>query len=194
MAINGLAVGSVAVGSLFVYSAIKGKSVLATAQAVITGQNPGNVSQANPITNPPPTTGTTDNVSGGSFVGIARSYIGKLTYVFGGPNKANPGSVDCSSFSSLVLHQGGISDPGGSPYNPNIHGPNTLSYLAWSGATTVGHSESSAQPDYLIVGPTHMGICSGSGNYVSALNPSMGVKETPISTFPDPIFSIRRVD
>jgi lysozyme-like protein len=55
MPINGLALGSVAAGSLFLYSAIKGKSILATVQAIVSGQSPKSVSQANPITENTPT-------------------------------------------------------------------------------------------------------------------------------------------
>lgn len=191
MAINGFALGTVAAGSIFVYSAIKGKSVLAVTQSIITGKSPKGVLQSNPISTPIDNSITNTGASG-SFANIASSYIGKLKYVFGGPPPL--GTVDCSSFSSLVLNQAGINNPGGSPYSSQTHGPNTLSYLAWNGATTVGHSESDAQINYLIIGPTHMGICSGNGQYVSALNPSLGVKETPISTFPDPFFSIRKVN
>jgi hypothetical protein len=46
---NGVALGAAAVGSVFLYSAIKGKSILASAQAVISGKSPGTVAQANPI-------------------------------------------------------------------------------------------------------------------------------------------------
>lgn len=70
MAINGLAVGSVAIGSLFVYSAIKGKSVLATAQAVITGKSPATVSQSNAITNP-----SDSAIAGASSIGVQSSAL-----------------------------------------------------------------------------------------------------------------------
>src|SRR5580692_8661745 len=49
MAINGVALGALAVGSIFVYSAVKGKSILASAQAVITGKSPATLPNANPI-------------------------------------------------------------------------------------------------------------------------------------------------
>jgi hypothetical protein len=50
MPMNGVALGAAAVGTIFLYSAIKGKSILATTQAIITGKNPGTVAQSNAIT------------------------------------------------------------------------------------------------------------------------------------------------
>lgn len=49
MAVNGIALAAIAGGSIFLYSAIKGKSILATSQAIITGQSPATAKQANPI-------------------------------------------------------------------------------------------------------------------------------------------------
>jgi hypothetical protein len=53
------AAGGVAIGSLFVYSAIKGKSVLSTAQQTVKGQNPISATtlpNAEPFSTPSPTT------------------------------------------------------------------------------------------------------------------------------------------
>jgi len=62
MAINGVALGALAMGSVFLWSAIKGKSVLATTQSIITGKNPGTLPQSNPIAD---VTGTSDSGSTG---------------------------------------------------------------------------------------------------------------------------------
>src|ERR1039458_4836280 len=92
MPINGVALGALGIGGMFIYSAIKGKSILATTQAVITGKSPATVGQANPITNvvASQTSGNTttpmSTVTG--IAGIADSYIGKLKYVYGGPPPA----------------------------------------------------------------------------------------------------------
>jgi hypothetical protein len=51
MPINGVALGALGIGGIFIYSAIKGKSILATTQNVITGKSPTTAPQANPITN-----------------------------------------------------------------------------------------------------------------------------------------------
>lgn len=52
MAINGLAIGSICAGTLLCYSAIHGKSVLATAQSIVQGKSPGSTGDVNPITLP----------------------------------------------------------------------------------------------------------------------------------------------
>lgn len=49
MPVNGPALGALAFGSVFLYSAIKGKSVLASAQAVIQGKSPTTVKTSSPI-------------------------------------------------------------------------------------------------------------------------------------------------
>jgi cell wall-associated NlpC family hydrolase len=196
MPINGVALGALAVGSVFVYSAIKGKSILATAQAVITGTNPSTVPPSTQITSnsPADTSAGGSTTSMGNVTGIAAiadSYIGKLQYVFGGPPPI--GTVDCSSFASKVLAQAGIQNPGGAPYSPNTHGPTTLSYIAWSGAKTVGHTADVSIPGDLIVWQTHMGIAVGNGQYVSAHDPAEGVSAKPIS-FPGEFLFVRRLN
>jgi resuscitation-promoting factor RpfB len=54
--INGLALGSIAVGGVFIYAAIKGVSVLLAARSIVTGQDPSKLSQTHPITPPPDST------------------------------------------------------------------------------------------------------------------------------------------
>jgi|ERR1022692_270942 hypothetical protein len=65
MPMNGVAIGALAIGGVFLYSSIKGKSILATTQAVITGKSPTTVGQTNPITNvvAPPTSNASVNTS-----------------------------------------------------------------------------------------------------------------------------------
>lgn len=69
MPMNGPAIAMMGGGALFLYSAVKGKSVLASAQAIITGQSPQTVKQSNPIASNTPagtTGGSIGPVSGGS--------------------------------------------------------------------------------------------------------------------------------
>jgi len=196
MAINGVALGALAMGGVFLWSAIKGKSILATTQSIITGKNPGDLPNANPITEVTSVTDTSTGNGNGqlpsnnNIVTIARANKNS-PYHFGGPPPN--GTTDCSSWTSKILHMAGVKNPGGAPYNPNSHGPNTISYLSWSGARTVGHSAKDSQPDDLIVGLTHMGIATGNGNYISNHDVIEGVTEKSISTFPDPVFSVRRL-
>lgn len=193
MAINGIALGALGIGSVFLWSAIKGKSVLATTQAIITGKNPGTLPQTNPISEVTSTTGAANSAipSNNRIVQIARSHQHDSPYHFGGPPPK--GTTDCSSWTSEILDEAGVKNPGGQPYNPNIHGPNTISYLSWNGAHTVGHSANDSQPADLIVGLTHMGIATGNGQYISNHDVKDSVSEESISKFPDPVFSVRRL-
>lgn len=56
MAVNGFALAGLGAGAIFLYTAIKGKSILATTQAIIQGKTPANV----PATNTINTTSGTD--------------------------------------------------------------------------------------------------------------------------------------
>lgn len=193
MAVSGLSVAYLAGGLVLVFSGLKNQSLATTIKDLAKGQVP-------PLDSSQPTIGIQDNSAGGSsgtttaatgsIVQIAESYIGKLTYVYGGPPPI--GTVDCSSFVSKVLNQAGVSSPGGSPYSPNTHGPSTISYLTWSGAQTVGNSASSAQPGDLVVWQSHMGICVAPGRMVSAQDAQLGVGESAIS-YPGEILFVRRL-
>lgn len=194
--INGPALAAVAAGGVFLYASVKGYSVTHTLAIMISGQSPAKQTQTNPIGTPTQSSSsgmaTAGGGSGGDFAGIAESYVGKLQYVFGGPPPA--GTVDCSSFVSKVLNQAGIPNPGGAPYSANSHGPNTLSYLSWGGATTIGHSPTDAQRNDLCIWQTHMGIALGNGEFVSARDPAGGVGIDQIAgDVPGELLFVRRL-
>lgn len=69
MPFNGPALGALGIGSIFLYSAIKGKSVLATAQAIITGKSPATVSQTAGIVNSSVTSSTNSDVTSSNAQG-----------------------------------------------------------------------------------------------------------------------------
>ena len=50
MAVNGVALGAVAAGAVFVYASVKGKSVLSSVQAIVAGKPPSTAAAANTIT------------------------------------------------------------------------------------------------------------------------------------------------
>ena len=186
---------AIGAGALFVYSGIKGFSILKAAQNVIRGTGP-NVGQSATLLAMPGTqaAGSSGGTSAGGLAGIAQKYVGKLRYVFGGPNASNMGTVDCSSFASKCLAEAGVNNPGGAPYDPRQHGPTTLSYLTWTGATTVGHSASAAQANDLCVWQTNMGICIGGGKMVSARDPAEGVGIDNIAgDMPGEVLFVRRL-
>jgi cell wall-associated NlpC family hydrolase len=192
--INGKALTAIAVGSVFVYAGLKGYSVTHTLSIIITGKSPAKQTQTTSIGTPMQSGGSASSPggSGGDAAGIAQSYVGKLKYSFGGPPPS--GTVDCSSFVSKVLDQAGIANPGGAPFNANSHGPNTISYLKWSGASTVGHSPSDAQRNDLCVWQTHMGIALGNGQMISARDPAEGVGIDNIAgDVPGEILFVRRL-
>lgn len=157
---------AIAAGSLFIYAGLRGFSILKAAQNVIRGTAPSAGQKAALLDVPGSGGGGGGGTSAGGLAGIAQKYVGKLHYVYGGPPPK--GTVDCSSFASKCLNEAGVNNPGGAPYDPNSHGPNTVSYLAWNGAHTVGHNASDAQANDLCVWQTHMGICIGGGRMVSA--------------------------
>lgn len=66
MPMSGPAIAMMGIGSVFLYSAVKGKSVLASAQAIITGQTPQSVKQTNPIASNTPANG--GNTFGGGTI------------------------------------------------------------------------------------------------------------------------------
>lgn len=185
---------AIAAGSLFIYAGLRGFSILKAAQNVIRGTAPGAGQKVAPLDVP----GGGGEFGGGNFAGgipgNAQKYVGKLRYVFGGPPPK--GTVDCSSFASKVLAESGVKNPGGAPYDPNSHGPNTVSYLAWNGAHTVGHNASDAQPGDLCVWQTHMGIAIGGGRMVSARsaqsNPNVG-EDQIAGDIPGELLFVRRL-
>jgi hypothetical protein len=52
VAVNGVALGAVAAGAVFVYASAKGKSVLSSVQAIVAGNSPSTAAAANTITAP----------------------------------------------------------------------------------------------------------------------------------------------
>lgn len=113
-------------------------------------------------------------------------------YTFGG-RADRPGDWDCSSFISYVLgHDLGLVLPGGGRYGdpgypPNAHGPVVVSYYGWAGATQLPAGQLPAAGDLCVwngLGPLgHIGIATGAGHMVSALNHHSGTVQTPITGY-----------
>lgn len=180
--INGVALGSIAVGSLLLYAGITGKNIPQAVQAVISGKSPATAAKTAAIISTDPSAypnnpGNQAPISGtrqAQIAAIAQSYVGKLTYVYGGPPP--PGTVDCSSFASKVLAEAGIARPGGAAFDPAHHGPTTLQYLFYGTAV----SRSAVQAGDLCVYQTHMGIAISNTEMVSAQTPNSGVQKSTI--------------
>lgn len=183
--INGRALAAAGIGSLFVWSGIKGWSVLGTIGDAITGVAPSeNVTVPLQLGNPATTTnGTaqTYSVFGGSAGSVlaqtAMQYQGHA-YRFGGapgPDLANP--WDCSSFvNAIAAIKLGLAIPGYKPgkYTGTTHGPPTGSWAVWNGMVTIPRA--SVQAGDILVWLGHMGIAIDNTRMISALNPREGTK------------------
>lgn len=178
---NGPALAATAIGTLFLWSGIKGWSVLGTVQDVITGKGPSDIN-VNPVG--APASGTIDIGSGPGSVGIAsvaQEYLGHA-YKYGGapgPNAENP--WDCSSYCNFVIGvRLGLAIPGYSPggYKGTSHGPATGNWGVWPGLQTITRQE--LQAGDLIVWTGHMGIALDTNTMISALNETTKTAITPI--------------
>jgi cell wall-associated NlpC family hydrolase len=199
--ISGAGLAAILAGSVFLYAGLKGKTVLGSVQAVISGKSPSTGPGANPIT------GSTNlQLGGGSAPGSttnsaiandAMKYNGS-PYVWGGAPAHNIGPTgigdhDCSSLVNWVLgHDLGLDIPGFSTYNGSEHGPTTTSYLIWGGGTHIKRSECTAGD--LVVGYSHMGIALDNATYISAHDEASGTGVSNIDPFPDATYSIIRVN
>lgn len=184
--VDGLALGTIAAGGLFLYAAIQGKSLLSTVQALIKGQAPSKGASANPIPIAADIAGAASAAAGSVTLGGGGSASGQAIatdalkysgtgYVWGGHADA-PGDWDCSSFVSYVLgHDFGIKLPGGGTYGsqgypPNAHGPATVQYMLYGQGIPYGQE----QPGDLVVSTVHMGIVIGNGQMISAQDAQLG--------------------
>ena len=190
MAISGLGVTYAVTGTILFWSGFTGNSIADTLKGFLKGTVPPHNPMAPPsigVNDSTPGSGSSGSSSGTPVTnsGIANDalkYAGHA-YLYGGapgPQGKNP--WDCSSFCNWVLgHDLGMSIPVyGKNWNPSTHGPATGDYLLWGGAKTISHNAKDAQAGDLCVWQTHMGIATGGGNMVSALNPSLGTKVTTI--------------
>jgi cell wall-associated NlpC family hydrolase len=189
--VSGMAVAATAAGGVLVWSGIRGHRVSDTLRSLVSGQQPS-TGPADPALAISPTftpgsgstsTGAsgTPGATGSAIANDALRYQG-AGYVWGGAPAKGVGNWDCSSFCSKVLAIDlGMAIPGyaAGTYNGSAHGPTTLQYLIWG--TGVKGGASAAQAGDLCVWQTHMGIATGGGNMISALNPRIGTKVTTIS-------------
>lgn len=204
MAVNGSALAAIGIGSIFVWSGIKGWSVMGTVADLVTGKEPTQTN-ANPLIDPnyvAPIPGDSGNLNPnvnpgvfqGGIAGIATQYQGH-PYAFGGaPGKDGQRPWDCSSFVNFVigLRLGG-SIPGYSAgqYDGISHGPPTGLWAVWPGLTRINAGD--VQAGDIIVWATHMGIAISNTQMISALNEREGTKIGNISgSAPGPILTYGR--
>jgi cell wall-associated NlpC family hydrolase len=188
MAINGRALTAVGIGSLLIWSGIKGWSILGTAGDLITGKKPAQL-ESQPLTAGPSEPGGSSvgnalgtRVTGSAIADTALQYQGHA-YLFGGaPGKDGSGKWDCSSFTNFVIGVklgGAIPGYGAGKYNGSSHGPTTGNWAIWPGMRHIKANEVRAGD--IIVWAGHMGIATSNTTMISALNPKATTKETPIA-------------
>lgn len=185
MAVNGRALAATFAGSVFIWSGIRGWSVMGTIGDLITGHKPTAHGPAVPLT---VTTGSaTDGPAGvaaGTLAGEAMKYRGHA-YLFGGtPGEDGSRPWDCSSFVNWVASvRMGLPIPGYGPgkYRGTSHGPPTGMWGVWPGLRHVKRSE--VQAGDIIVWVGHMGIATSSQTMVSALNSNVGTVESAIEGY-----------
>lgn len=176
MAMDGKALAAIGVGSLFVWSGIKGWSVLQTVADVVSGQKPTQ-SVFNQIATPGSLDGGINLGGVNGLADIALSYQGHA-YRFGGaPQPDGSGAWDCSSFVNFCAGiRAGLPIPGyaAGSYNGKSHGPATGQWAFWPGVTTIKREQVTAGD--IVIWAGHMGIAISNTQMVSALNASAGTK------------------
>jgi cell wall-associated NlpC family hydrolase len=185
MPLNGRALFVTGTGVLFVWSGIRGWSVLGTIGDAITGNRP-NQPVSYPLSIAPKggdAAGTVPSSGAGGIAGIALQYQGHA-YRFGGaPGKDGSKPWDCSSFVNFVVAiKAGMAIPGNKPgqYNGSSHGPTTGVWAVWTGMATVSRSD--VQAGDILVWGSHMGIATDNSHYISAHSPAKGTTVTGIPT------------
>lgn len=187
MPINGVAVSSVAIGSILLWSGIKGWNVTRTVGEIVSGKPPKGIDE-NVLTSADNTSNTSVGFTSSGTANDALQYNGHAYSYGGAPGKDGKSPWDCSSFVNWVIgHDLRRAIPGYGPgqYDGSVHGPPTGSWIAWM--THINQSD--AQAGDLVVSATHMGIVIGPNQMISALNSRLGTKITPINGyFSGPVF------
>lgn len=183
-----MAVAATAGGAVLIWSGIKGHKVTDTLRSVVSGQRPAGTTDL-PITDTGVLVASAGAAGQGGAAGATGSaiaddalrYAGK-GYVWGGAPAKGAGNWDCSSFANWVIgHDLGQPIPGyrAGAYDGRVHGPTTVQWLIYG--TAVKGGAAAAQPGDLCVWQTHMGIATGGGSMISALNPRLGTRQTTIA-------------
>lgn len=184
MPLNGRAMFVTGTGVLFVWSGIRGWSILGTIGDAITGTKP-NQPVSYPLTIAPNGTSSGGGSGAGNasgIVAIAMQYVGHA-YLFGGaPGKDGSRPWDCSSFVNwIVAVKAGLAIPGNGPgkYTGTSHGPTTGVWAAWTGMSSVKRAD--VQAGDILVWSGHMGIATSNSQYISAHSPA---ERTTVTNIP----------
>jgi cell wall-associated NlpC family hydrolase len=173
-------------GILFVWSGVKGWSILGTVEDVIKGRKPEEVNTL-PLTIPGGGRGISATgpiylpPGQGSIAQVALQYQGHA-YRFGGaPGKDGTQPWDCSSFVNYVIAvRQALTIPGykTGAYDGTSHGPTTGQWAVWPGLVTIKREDVAVND--IVVWTGHMGIAISNAQYISAQNPTNGTRISSI--------------
>jgi cell wall-associated NlpC family hydrolase len=190
--ISGTGLVAVLAGSVFLYAGIRGKSVLGSVQAVISGKSPETGPAANTISAPTePVTPAGQTSAGGTIPGTALSNnaiaaaaeasIGHPYLYSGVPGTNGKSPWDCSSAVNYwTAVNCGLPIPGfpAGSWTGTSHGPATGSWLLW------GYLQHVARKDVIagdiLVYQTHMGVAISNTDMVSAEDRAQGTQQSSI--------------
>jgi cell wall-associated NlpC family hydrolase len=177
MPFNGIAVGSVAIGSLLIWSGIKGWNLTATIGQVITGKVPSGTDENALVNASGGTSGSGTTATGSALLTEFQKFNGHQ-YVYGGaPGKDGTNGWDCSSSINWVVgvyFKHAIPGYAAGQYDGSVHGPPTGSWGIWPGLQHV--NPANAEPGDIIVWTGHMAMFV-SGNLQAALNGNPGAAQ-----------------
>lgn len=192
MPINGVAVASVGIGSLLIWSGVKGWNLTKTVGEIITGKVPTG-SNVYPLSSGSGSGSSGVTATGSALLSDFQKYNGHK-YVYGGaPGKDGTNGWDCSSSINWVVnHDANHAIPGyaAGQYDGSVHGPPTGVWGVWPGLQHV--SPANAQPGDIIVWTGHMAMfvsgnldaalkgAPGSAQMFSALDTAEGTKQSTI--------------
>jgi cell wall-associated NlpC family hydrolase len=182
-------------GAILLWSGFKGKNWSSVLRSVVSGKNPSATLTAYPITTSPSAFTTPNDLGpGGQGVAahasttqtssdIANDVLSKVGtgYVWAGAPAVGPNNHDCSSLVNEVIGWDlnlGIPGFRAGTYHGQTHGPNTVAWLAWTGAFTIKKADMA--PGDLAIWQTHMGIIVGKNEMVSAQDQQLGTRRTTI--------------
>lgn len=195
MAVDGKALTALGVGTLLVWSGIKGWSVLATVTDIVRGRPPSPTSVGSLTTPIPGGPGADIVPASGSLADIALGFQGHAYHFGGAPGRHAENPWDCSSFVNYcvgVIAQAPIPGYRSGRYDGTTHGPATGQWMFWSGLQRVKRADVSAGD--IIVWTGHMGIAISNSQMISALNPREGTRITQIEgTGTGPIVTMGRL-
>lgn len=181
MKINGGALAAISFGTIFLWSGLKGWSVLGTVQDIVTGHQPtGSTRPGHPITpaSTAPGAATSNGDTGNAVADDALRYEGHAYRYGGAPGPDGSKPWDCSSCVNWVVsHDLGYAWPGSGRYDGRTHGPTSGQWGAWflahgGGSTTVKRAD--VQAGDIICWSGHVGIAINNKQMLSARNPSSG--------------------